>query len=223
MPLLAPPAPLPDPDADPDAARRSRASGSVTVLTLEELSLQLRSLRPPPAYRLSLDSGVQYKNVRRAFEHPWTVRLDTWLRLLRSLEIRIVAAARAEHLFWPHEQGLLVAFGMDAAALADPAAATSLRGCRMHRGWSRRELARRAGVSVDAVASAEAGRGLVGKLARVCDCLGLRLLLALPPRYASLDELWAEHAARCLAQPEHYRRTQRSGRTPWTAPGEMGG
>jgi len=200
--MSAAPASYPSTEQEPRSL--ARASGSVTVLTLEELAQRMRVLQPPAAYRLSLDSGVEYKNVQRAFERPLTVRLATWLRLMRSLRIRMVAAACAEDVIWPGEQTRLVGFDKSAGALVAPACATSLRACRVGRGWSRRQLALRAGVSIDAVDSAERGRGLMGKLARVCDGLGLQLLYALPPWHASLEDLWTERAARCLSQPAQY-------------------
>jgi len=204
MPL----SPVSDPSSDHDPRSLARASGSATVLTLEELAQHIRVLQPPAAYRLSLDSGVEYKNVRRAFERPLAVRLDTWLKLMRSLRIRMVAAACAEDVIWPGEQTLLVGFDKTACALVAPACATSLRAWRVRRGWSRRQLARRAGVSVDAVDSAEDSRGLMGKLARVCESLELQLLFALPPWHASLEDLWTERAARCLSQPAQYAAPQ---------------
>jgi len=192
------------PPQDPAFSFEARASGSVTVLTLEELVARLRALHPPATYRLSLDSGIEFKNVRRALERPMTVRLDTWLKLMRSLRIRTVAAARAEDIIWPSEQTLIVAFDSTAWALVRPSCATSLRACRVRRGWSRRQLAQRAGVSIDTVDSVENGRGLMGKLSAICHALGLHLLCALPPWHASLEELWAEQAARCLARPGQY-------------------
>jgi len=187
-----------------DTALEARASGSVAVLTLDDLVMRLRLLQPPATYRLSLDSGIEYKNVRRALERPMVVRLDTWLKLMRSLRIRTVAAARAEDVIWPGERTLIVVFDRTAWSLVRPSCATSVRALRVHRGWSRRQLSERAGVSIDAVDSIESGRGLMGKLAQVCEALGLHLLCALPPWHASLEELWAEQAARCLARPAHY-------------------
>ncbi len=187
-----------------DPAFAARASGSVTVLALEDLVARLCLLRPPATYRLSLDSGIEYKNVRRALQRPMSVRLDTWLKLMRSLRIRTVAAARAEDVIWPGEHTLVVAFDNTACALVRPSCATSLRACRLQRGWSRRQLAQRAGVSIDAVNSVENSRGLMGKLANVCQALELHLLCALPPWHSSLEELWAEQSARCIAQPAQY-------------------
>lgn len=180
------------------------ASASVTLLGLEEFARGLRSLHPPPAYRLSLDSGIEYKNVRRALERPLVLRLGTWRRLLRSLRVRMVAAACAEDVIWPGAQTRVVAFGAEADALVSPGNAVSLRQYRVARGWSRRELARRAAVSVDAVSSVECNRGTIDKLARVCAALDLRLLLALPPWHGTLQSLWEERAARCLSQPAQY-------------------
>jgi len=182
----------------------ARASASATVLTLEDLVERMRGLRPSASYRLSLDSGVEYKNVRHALQRPMTIRLETWLKLMRSLRIRTVAAKRAEDVIWPGEQTLVVAFDSTAGALIGPGCTTSLRACRLRRGWSRRQLALRAGVSVDAIDSLERGRGLLGKLAHVCQALELRLLCALPPWHGSLEELWSEQSARCLARPAHY-------------------
>jgi transcriptional regulator with XRE-family HTH domain len=197
--------PLHDPQCAHAASDRlARASGSVAVLTLEELARQLPRLQPPAAYRLSLDSGVEYKNVRRAFAQPMATRLDTWRKLLHSLHLRLVAAASAEDVIWPGAGTRMIGFGADAAALAGAANTLSLRSYRQAAGWSRRELARRAGVGLDAVASLEDGRGMVGTLVRVCGALGLQLLLALPPACATLEELWAERAGGCLAEPAQY-------------------
>ena len=192
------------PVATEEPARTAHASGSVTVLTLEEFVVQLRKLRPPPAYRLSLDSGIEYKNVRLAFEQPFSTRLQTWRKLLNSLRIRMVAARCAEDVIWPGENMLLVGFGAEAATLVDPASTRTLRECRFHHGWSRRELAQRAAVSVDTVTSIENSRGLVCTLAQVCQALDLRLFLALPPRHDSLASVWAERAPCCLERPAHY-------------------
>ena len=187
-----------------DTAFEARASGSATVLTLVDLVGHLRLLQPPATYRLSLDSGIEYKNVRRALERPMVVRLDTWLKLMRSLRIRTVAAARMEDVIWPGEHTLIVVFDRTAWSVVRPSCATSLRAFRIRRGWSRRQLSQRAGVSVDTVDSVENGRGLVGKLSEVCKALELHLLCALPPWHASVQELWAEQAARCLARPAQY-------------------
>lgn len=189
---------------DQDPGLVARASGSVTVLALEELAARMRALRPPATYRLSLDSGVEYKNVRHALQHPETVRVNTWLKLMRSLRIRTVAAARPEDLIWPGEQTLVIAFDRAACALVRPACTMSLRAWRVRRHWSRQQLALLARISVDAVDSLESGRGLIGNLARVCQALELQLLCALPPWHASLEDLWAEQADRCLARPAHY-------------------
>jgi transcriptional regulator with XRE-family HTH domain len=187
-----------------DPSRLERASGSVAVLTLGELAGRLSLLQPPAAYRLSLDSGIEYKNVRRAFEQPRAVRLDTWKKMLRSLRIRLVAAASAEDIIWPGETTRLIAFGTDAGTLAGAGHAVSLRGYRQAAGWSQRELARRAGVGLDAVISLEGGRGMAGTLERVCHAFGLQLLLALPPGHPTLEALWAERAGRCLAEPAQF-------------------
>jgi len=182
----------------------ARASGSVTVLALDHLAARLRKLQPPATYRLSLDSGIEYKNVRRALERPRAVRLRTWLTLMSSLRIRTVAAARTEDVIWPGEHTLVVVFDNDARSLVRPTGATNLRACRVRRGLSRRQLALHAGVSVDALDAAEQGRGLVGKLANVCQALELHLLCALPPWHGSLEDLWREQSARCLAAPAQY-------------------
>jgi len=205
--MPAAPAPDPCPASDPDrdrAARIARASASVTVLAIDEFIGRLQAMRPPVAYRLSLDSGIEYRNVRRAVQDPRRVRIATWLRLLRSLRVRMVAARCAEDVIWPGDRTLLVVFGTQAGALVAPAAATSLRCWRIARGWSCRDLALRARVCVDAVVSVEGGRGLVTTLESVCEPLGLRLLLALPSHHASLETLWSERAACCLEQPAQY-------------------
>jgi DNA-binding XRE family transcriptional regulator len=183
---------FPAQDASHEPGRIARASGSVTVLGLEDLARGLRHLHPPPAYRLSVDSGVEYKNVRRALERPLAARFATWQKLLRSLGLRMVAAASAEDVIWPGTRTVVIGFGDEAASLVDPSRTTSLRAYRMAHGWSRRGLARRAGVSAESVDSVERGHGLAGRLAQVCEPLGLRLLIALPAAHGSLDSLWHE-------------------------------
>ncbi len=180
------------------------ASGAATVLTLTDVARRLPRLQPPPAYRLSIDSGVEYKNVRRAFARPMAVRIGTWQRLLLSLRLRMVAAASAEEVMWPCERARIVALCPAARALATPAAAGGLRELRVQAGWSRRELARRAGIGVDAVRALEDGRGMVGNLERVCTVFGLQILLALPPWHATLEDLWREQSQRCLLAPARY-------------------
>jgi transcriptional regulator with XRE-family HTH domain len=209
--------PDPPPAGNTDPRCLARASGSLTVLTLGELARRLPQLQPPAAYRLSLDSGIEYKNVRRAFEQPLAVRLDTWQKLLRSLRIRLVAAASAEDVIWPGASTRMISFWADAGALAAAENASSLRSYRLTAGWSRRELARRAGVGLDAVASLEGGHGMAGTLAKVCHAFGLQLLLALPPVHATLEELWEDRAGRCLAEPAQFPPGRPRGQGPHRA------
>jgi hypothetical protein len=190
--------------ASPDPRPLARASASVTVYTLVEFVRRLVHLQPPPAYRLSLDSGIEYKNIRRAFDHPLASRLDTWQKLLRSLRVHLVAAASPEDVIWPGDATRVVRFVPEAKALPSVADAVDLRAYRLERGWSRRELARRAGVGIDAVTCLESGRGTVGSLVRVCGAHGLQLLLALPPGHATLEELWEVRAHGCLSEPAQY-------------------
>jgi len=188
-------APVPRPDPPPYAEPEARQA----VLTFGELAARLPLLQPPAAYRLSLDSGVGYKNVRRAFEQPMAIRLHTWEKLLRSLHIRMVATGAGD----PAMPGAAAALGsVDTAPVA--AIAESLHRRRLALGWSRRELAQRAGVGLDAVASLEAGGGLAGTLSRVCGAMGVQLLLALPPQHRSLEQLWEERATGCLTAPAQY-------------------
>jgi transcriptional regulator with XRE-family HTH domain len=178
--------------APPDAER---------VLTIAAFVQRMRSLQPPPAYRLSLDSGVEYKNVRRVLEQPHAARLQTWQKLLHSLRIRMLAAhcaAAALHCAgWVSE-------GPPGSAAEAPRCAEVLREHRRARHWSRRELARRAGVSVDAIICIENGGGLVGTMAQLSSALDLRLYLVLPPQHPTLECLWRERAVHCLQEPEQY-------------------
>jgi len=194
-----------------DSDRTARASGSVTVLSLDEAARAARSLHPPPAYRLSLDSGVEYKNVRRALAQPLGVRVPTWQRILASLGLRMVAAGCVEDVIWPGTATIVVGFDADAAALAAPPGAVGLRAYRLAHGWSRRELARRSGVSVEALDSAENGRGDLRRLTRLCETMELRLLVVLPPGHDTLESLWRERSARCLEEPAQYRTRRRGG------------
>jgi DNA-binding XRE family transcriptional regulator len=197
------------PRPDPCAATRpqtpsdgARGACPLHVLSLGELGPASSRLHPPPAYRLSLDSGIGYKNVRRALEQPFAVRLDTWQKLLQSLGLWAVAVPRGP--LAPPAPNVSAPAAEPVRPEAVAVTAAGLRALREARGWSRREMARRAGVCLEALASVENGRGLVGSLVRVCAAIELELVLALPPGYDSLDALWRERAGRCLAAPAHY-------------------
>jgi hypothetical protein len=200
-PVMAAPAPV-----NPQGA--AGAATSVRALSLDELAQGLAQLQPPPAYRLSLDSGIEYKNVRRAFAQPRAARLHTWRKLLRSLDIRLIAVDAAAGRVWAaHGCGGTAAIGP--CSLAAPIDGASLEFLRQCRGWSRREMARRAGLGVDAIGSLERGGGMVESLVRVCGALGLELLLALPPDATSLGALWEQRAGRCLDAPAQFPPSRR--------------
>jgi transcriptional regulator with XRE-family HTH domain len=199
-------------DADTVSARRSECAGgadpagggSFSALSLPELGEGLARLRPPPAYRLALDSGVEYNNVRRALSQPGRTRVATWCKLLRSLRLRMLAVQKDAAPAWCDPAGAGTGSDAPPPAPFDPACERALERCRRARGWSRRELARRAGVSIDTVVSLEQGRGLLGKLEQVCAALELRLVFRLPPGHVTLDALWRERAARCLEAPAQF-------------------
>jgi DNA-binding XRE family transcriptional regulator len=185
-----------------DAPRRP-----VLVLTLEEFARQMPLVQPPCAYRLSLDSGVEFNNVKHAFEQPLAVRLDTWLRLLKSLGVSLVASPRREDVGSDDAGSPRVRIGaLDASygpRLA-PSKQSTLHECRRERALSMASLAQKIGVSIDTVTSVERGRGLLRNVSRVCEQYGLTLFVALPGRFASVDELWAEHAERYLLAPSQF-------------------
>jgi len=185
--------------AHPTATAGATALPTGIVLTVEQLAGELARLQPPPAYRLSLDSGVAYRNVCRAVQRPLAARLDTWRRLLRSLRSRLIAAGHG---------GQAPAWALDPA----PCAAGGLRAARRQRGWSQRELARRAGVCVDTVGALERGQGQLAQWQRICTALDLQLLIALPPHHDSVAALWREQAPRCLQAPAPYPRVPRHAR-----------
>jgi len=185
----------------PDSPVRAPPPDADGVLTIEAFVQGMRLLQPPPAYRLSLDSGVEYKNVRRVLEQPLAARLHTWQKLLRSLRIRMLAArCVAEAL----RSGAWESEGPAGLAAEAPRCADALRDGRRARHWSRRELARRAGVSVDAINCIENGGGLLGTMAQLSSALDLRLYLVLPPQHPTLECLWRERAVLCLREPEQY-------------------
>ena len=202
-----PPLALPESLADVSLPRHctARASGAATVLTLAEGVRSLARLQPAPAYRLSVDSGIEYKNVRRALERPGSARVDTWCRLLRSLHLRMVAARCAEDVMWPGEHTRVVALCTGAAAAVPAMAPAGLRALREQAGLSRRALARHAGVATDSVRALEEGRGMIRTVERICAAHGLQVLLALPPWHDSLEALWQERSQRCLQSPAYYR------------------
>jgi transcriptional regulator with XRE-family HTH domain len=177
------------------------------VMTLEEFVQRMPLVQPPCAYRLSLDSGVEFNNVKHAFEQPMAVRLDTWLRLLRSLGVSLVAAARSDDV-WSEDPSiarvLIGANHEDSGPLLAPSRQSSLQDCRHVRNLSMAALAHQIGVSIDTVTSVERGRGLLRNVARVCQQFGLSLFVALPGRFSSVDELWAAHAERYLLAPSQF-------------------
>jgi transcriptional regulator with XRE-family HTH domain len=177
------------------------------VMTLEEFAKRMPLLQPPCAYRLSLDSGVEFNNVKHAFEQPLAVRLDTWLRLLRSLGVSLVAAARGEDVASDDPTLARVLIGAakdDAGPRLAPSRQSSLQECRRARGLSMATLAHQVGVSIDTVTSVERGRGLLRNVARVCHQYGMGLFVALPGRFSSVEQLWAAHAERYLLAPSQF-------------------
>jgi transcriptional regulator with XRE-family HTH domain len=178
-------------DGEPAAAKPSPAR--LHVITLEEFVQRMPLVQPPCAYRLSLDSGVEFNNVKHAFEQPMAVRLDTWLRR-EDVGSDDPSVARV----------LIGAAREDSAPQLAPCRQSSLQDCRRVRNLSMAALAHQIGVSIDTVTSVERGRGLLRNVARVCEQFGLRLFVALPGRFHSVDELWAAHAERYLLAPSQF-------------------
>ncbi len=193
-------------------------SASRVVIDFAELARAVQALRPPAAYRLSLDSGVAYRNVRNAIARPHAARVQTWLRLLASLRLRLVAAPSAEDLTWPGTHTPVVS--LDGVAAGHLAALVS-PGLRAHReaaGRSRSALARLAGMSTDCLASLESGQGRIASLDAACNAMQLRLLVALPLPHRSLASLWSERAPALLQAPARFPCAPHSrGRSPATA------
>jgi DNA-binding XRE family transcriptional regulator len=190
-------------DIDPDL----ESFASPQVMALEEFARRMPLVQPPCAYRLSLDSGVEFNNVKHAFEQPLAVRLDTWLRLLRSLGVSLVAAARGEDVASDDPSVARVVIGPadgDSGPRLAPSRESSLQDCRRERSLSMASLAQQIGVSIDTVTSVERGRGLLRNVARVCQQYDLKLFVALPGRFRSVDELWAAHAERYLLAPSQF-------------------
>jgi DNA-binding XRE family transcriptional regulator len=177
------------------------------VMPLQDFARRMPLVQPPCAYRLSLDSGVEFNNVKHAFDQPLAVRLDTWLRLLKSLGVCLVAAARREDVASDDPSVSRVRIGAAEASEGPrlaPSKQSTLQECRRELGLSMASLAQSIGVSIDTVTSVERGRGLLRNVARVCEQYGLQLFVALPGRFASVDELWAEHADRYLLAPSQF-------------------
>jgi len=178
-----------------------------SVMTLDEFVQRMPQVQPPCAYRLSLDSGVEFNNVKHAFEQPLAVRLDTWLRLLRSLGVSMVAAARREDVASGDEAVARVLIGAaseNAGPALAPSGRRSLQDCRRAHNLSMAALAHQIGVSIDTVTSVERGHGLLRNVVRVCEQFGLKLFVAMPGRFRSVDELWAAHAERYLRAPKQF-------------------
>jgi len=177
------------------------------VLALEDFATRMPQLQPPCAYRLSLDSGVEFNNVKHAFEQPLAVRLDTWLRLLKSLGGCLVAACSIDDVASddPHVPRIRIG-ATDSSEGPDLGMSpqSTLQECRRARGMSMAVLASTIGVSIDTVTSVERGRGLLRNVARVCEQFGLKLFVALPGRFATVEQLWAEHAERYLLAPSQF-------------------
>jgi transcriptional regulator with XRE-family HTH domain len=199
------PAGTPDALAAPAAEVKIRQP--LLVLALDDFARQMPLVQPPCAYRLSLDSGVEFNNVKHAFDQPLAVRLDTWLRLLRSLGVCLVAALRREDVASEDHAVPRVRIGVENGTEGPrlaPSKQSTLQDCRRERGMSMASLAQKIGVSIDTVTSVERGRGLLRNVARVCEQYGLQLYVALPGRFKSVDELWAEHAERYLLAPSQF-------------------
>ncbi len=179
------------------------ASARATLL-LDDLTRRMPTLQPPFAYRLSLDSGVEFNNVRHAFAEPLAVRLDTWLRLLRSLGVALVAAAGSDDVLSADPDRARVRMGPEGPVRLAPSRVATLFDCRRQRGWSMAELALRVGVSIDTVMSIERGRGLLRNVARVGEQYGLQLYVALPDPHESLEDLWARRADGYLLAPAQF-------------------
>ena len=203
-----------------EALIRARPS----VMPLEEFAHHMPLVQPPCAYRLSLDSGVEFNNVKHAFDQPLAVRLDTWLRLLKSLGVSLVAAASREDVASEDPSVARVLIGGADADTGPRLAASkeaSLQDCRHERGLSMASLAQQIGVSIDTVTSVERGRGLLRNVARVCEQYGLQLFVAWPGRFRTVDELWAAHAERYLLAPSQFplrRPTRKFEMAPTTTP-----
>ena len=174
------------------------------VLTLDEFAHQVTSVQPPFAYRLSLDSGVEFNNVKNAFDKPLAVRLDTLLRLLHSLAVVLVAAERSEDVGSSGAEVTRVVVGTKPPGFIAPSRIGSLSERRRALGVGTSAMATRVGVSIDTLLSIERGRGLVRNVARVCSELGLNLYVALPPQHHSVQELWAARADAYLTAPAQY-------------------
>ena len=142
------------PQADGENGAGDGIQTRLSVMTLEEFVQRMPHVQPPCAYRLSLDSGVEFNNVKHAFEQPLAVRLDTWLRLLRSLGVGLVAAARSEDVASDDPSVARVLIGAtpdDAEPLLAPSRQSSLQDCRRARNLSMAALAHQIGVSIDTV------------------------------------------------------------------------
>jgi transcriptional regulator with XRE-family HTH domain len=212
--------------AGPEQAHAEPGAETVTgqrpnVMALEAFAHRMPLVQPPCAYRLSLDSGVEFNNVKHAFDQPLAVRLDTWLRLLKSLGVSLVAAASDQDVSSQDPSVARVLIGGADADTGPPLAASkeaSLQDCRHERGLSMASLAQQIGVSIDTVTSVERGRGLLRNVARVCEQYGLQLFVAWPGRFRTVDELWAAHAERYLLAPSQFplRRPTRKFEVPPT-------
>jgi hypothetical protein len=197
---MAHPDPRPVPDASPAPAH---GTPGVLLLPLANFAAELRALDPPVAYRVGLDTGLEFNNVRHALAQPGATRLSTWGRIMASLgaELRAVADAR------PVPDAGVVPF-----PLAGPAHAAALRPLvpgvlaarRAFLHMSRRELARDAGVCVGTVDDLEAGCGFVRNLDRVCGAMGLALRVALSRGEGSVAQMWERRAAQLLARPAQF-------------------
>lgn len=196
--------------AAPPAHAESVTNGAgrrLLVMSLQEFARRMPHVQPPCAYRLSLDSGVEFNNVKHAFEQPLAVRLDTWLRLLRSLGACLVAACSAEDVGSEDPGVPRVRVGLSETPESlhlSMSLQSSLQECRRARAMSMATLAQTIGVSIDTVTSVERGRGLLRNVARVCEQYGLKLYVAMPGRFSSVEELWAEHAERYLIAPSQF-------------------
>jgi hypothetical protein len=186
-------------------ARGAAAAASIpgaerVLLPLARFAAELRHLDPPVAYRVGLDTGIEFNNVRHALAHPGATRLGTWARILESLDAELFAIEspglpddRPDWATWP-------------VPAIRPLAPGALALRRAALGISRRRAAAIAQVGVGTIDDLESGAGLARNLARVSEALGLELAVALARGQGSVGEMWRQCAGRLLAKPAQYAR-----------------
>jgi len=182
------------------------SDATITAFDLFEFCNQLTQVNPPCAYRLSLETGVEFPNVKAALEKPLATRLDTLAKLVKGLDAALFAVSATEELTSTNNDvpRIFLAGNLDLKDIFPATEVDSLTEVRTRLKVPATGMAKRIGVAPDTIKALERGGGLARNLDRYCSELGLRIMVVLPPPYTTVADIWTDKAAAMLATPSQY-------------------